>query len=127
MILLATAPRVPRIAVRHRGGPMAVEEQARPCPPCGHAHCGPKQCTVAMESAGEWYWMRSPDQEQRVVMGLYNRYCIRCHAIDGRGVWDIPDVPDFTDVRWQTSRTDRQLVNILMEGRGPSCRRSGAH
>jgi mono/diheme cytochrome c family protein len=62
--------------------------------------------------------MRSPDQEQRVVMGLYNRYCIRCHGIDGRGVWDIPDVPDFTDARWQTSRPDRQIVNILMEGRG---------
>ena len=62
--------------------------------------------------------MSSPDQEQRVVMGLYNRYCIRCHGIDGRGVWDIPDVPDFTDVRWQSSRPDRQIVNILMEGRG---------
>ena len=51
-------------------------------------------------------------------MGLYNRYCIRCHGIDGRGVWDIPDVPDFTDPRWQHSRPDAQIVNILMEGRG---------
>ena len=51
-------------------------------------------------------------------MGLYNRYCIRCHGIDGRGVWDIPDVPDFTDPRWQASRPDAQIVNILMEGRG---------
>lgn len=62
--------------------------------------------------------MRSPDQEQRIVMSLYNRYCIRCHGIDGRGVWDIPDVPDFTDTRWQMSRPDRQIVNILMDGRG---------
>jgi mono/diheme cytochrome c family protein len=62
--------------------------------------------------------MRSPDQEQRVVMSLFNRYCIRCHGIDGRGVWDIPDVPDFTDPRWQSSRTDWQIVNILTEGRG---------
>ena len=68
--------------------------------------------------AGQWYWMRSPDQEQRVVMALYNRYCIRCHGIDGRGVWDIPDVPDFTDKRWQASRPDPQIVNIVMEGRG---------
>jgi mono/diheme cytochrome c family protein len=51
-------------------------------------------------------------------MSLYNRYCIRCHGVDGRGVWDIPDVPDFTDPRWQASRTDAQIVNILMEGRG---------
>jgi mono/diheme cytochrome c family protein len=62
--------------------------------------------------------MRSPDQEQRVVLSLYNRFCIRCHGIDGRGVWDIPDVPDFTDMRWQDSRVDPQIVNILMEGRG---------
>jgi mono/diheme cytochrome c family protein len=62
--------------------------------------------------------MRSPDQEQRIVMGLFNRFCIRCHGVDGRGVWDIPDVPDFTDVRWQNSRSDHQIVNILMEGRG---------
>jgi mono/diheme cytochrome c family protein len=62
--------------------------------------------------------MRSPDQERRVVMSLYNRYCVRCHGIDGRGVWDIPDVPDFTDPRWQASRPNPQIVNILMEGRG---------
>jgi mono/diheme cytochrome c family protein len=62
--------------------------------------------------------MRSPDQEQRVIMTHFNRYCIRCHGIDGRGVWDIPDVPDFTDPRWQGSRSDAQIVNILMEGRG---------
>jgi mono/diheme cytochrome c family protein len=68
--------------------------------------------------AGHWYWVRSPDQEQRVVMALYHRYCVRCHGIDGRGVWDIPDVPDFTDPRWQASRPDPQIVNILIEGRG---------
>jgi mono/diheme cytochrome c family protein len=62
--------------------------------------------------------MRSLDQEQRVIMSHYNRYCIGCHGIDGRGVWDIPDVPDFTDPRWQASRSDAQIVNILMEGRG---------
>jgi mono/diheme cytochrome c family protein len=62
--------------------------------------------------------MRSPDEEQRVIMAHYNRYCIRCHGIDGRGVWDIPDVPDFTDPRWQGSRSDAQIVNILTEGRG---------
>ena len=52
------------------------------------------------------------------IMAHYNRYCIRCHGVDGRGVWDIPDVPDFTDPRWQASRSDAQIVNILMEGRG---------
>ena len=67
---------------------------------------------------GSWYWMRSPEQERRVVMNLYNRYCVRCHGVDGRGVWDIPDVPDFTNAIWQASRTDEQLARLTLEGRG---------
>jgi mono/diheme cytochrome c family protein len=90
----------------------------RPHAACGHAGCAGNHRNSPDGWAGQWYWMRSPDQEQRVVMSLYNRYCIRCHGIDGRGVWDIPDVPDFSDPRWQASRPDRQIVNILMDGRG---------
>jgi mono/diheme cytochrome c family protein len=67
---------------------------------------------------GKWTWMRSPDEEKRHVIGLYNRYCIRCHGVDGRGVWDIPDVPNFTNVRWQESRTDAQIARVIIEGRG---------
>jgi hypothetical protein len=67
---------------------------------------------------GEWHWMRSPDEEKRVVMGIYNRFCIRCHGVDGRGIWDIPGVPDFTNSRWQDSRDDRQIARIIIEGRG---------
>jgi mono/diheme cytochrome c family protein len=62
--------------------------------------------------------MRSPDEEKRVVMGLYNRYCIRCHGVDGRGVWDIPCVPDFTNTTWQASRSDADRARIILEGRG---------
>ena len=54
--------------------------------------------------------MRSPEQEQQVVMGLYGRYCIRCHGVDGRGVWDIPGIPDFSNHGWQASRPDPALV-----------------
>jgi hypothetical protein len=70
------------------------------------------------DSCGTWTWQRSPDEEKRVVIGLYNRYCLRCHGVDGRGVWDIPGVPDFTNSRWQASRSDTQLVRIILEGRG---------
>ena len=51
-------------------------------------------------------------------MGLYNRYCIRCHGVDGRGVWDIPDVPDFTNSVWQTTRPDDYRTRVILEGRG---------
>src|SRR5262249_1942341 len=75
-----------------------------------HKHFGHKgelpPSPAGPASSGYWLWVRSPEQERVVVMGLYNRYCIRCHGVDGRGVWDIPGVPDFTNVRWQASRTD---------------------
>jgi mono/diheme cytochrome c family protein len=67
---------------------------------------------------GTWYWLRSPQEEKRVIIGLYNRYCIRCHGVDGRGIWDIPDVPDFTNPRWQAIRSDGQLARSTLEGRG---------
>jgi hypothetical protein len=70
------------------------------------------------EPGGTWYWLRSPDEEKRVVAGLYNRYCIRCHGVDGRGIWDIPDVPDFTNARWQSYRSNGQLARAILEGRG---------
>jgi hypothetical protein len=67
---------------------------------------------------GTWYWLRSPEEEKRVIMGLFNRYCIRCHGVDGRGTWDIPGIPDFTNVRWQESRSDAEIARIVLEGRG---------
>jgi hypothetical protein len=71
-----------------------------------------------VEVGGTWYWVRSPDEEKRVVAGLFNRYCIRCHGQDGRGVWDIPGVPNFTNAAWQSSRSDAQIALIILEGRG---------
>jgi hypothetical protein len=70
------------------------------------------------EFGGTWYWLRTPEEEKVVVTGLYNRYCIRCHGVDGRGVWDMPHIPDFTNVRWQQSRTDQQIAYIILNGRG---------
>jgi mono/diheme cytochrome c family protein len=80
--------------------------------------CPAGECDMCNGIAGTWYWLRSPDEEKRAVAALYNRYCIRCHGIDGRGVWDIPDVPNFTSPRWQASRSDGQLARIIIEGRG---------
>jgi hypothetical protein len=80
-------------------------------------HAAP-DCGPPGEFEGTWYWLRSPDEEKRVVTGLYNRYCIRCHGVDGRGVWDMPDIPDFSNARWQSSRSDGQLARMILEGRG---------
>jgi hypothetical protein len=110
----------------------ATEPVSADCP-CGktwpHLRCATHAHHVAghlpgpgdvsnSEFGGNWYWMRSPEQERRVVMNLYNRYCIRCHGVDGRGVWDIPDVPDFTNTVWQASRPEQYRSRVILEGRG---------
>lgn len=80
--------------------------------------CGCENGPADDDLGSEWFWVRSPDEEKRVVAGLFNRYCIRCHGVDGRGVWDIPGVPDFTNPRWQEMRSDAQRARIILEGRG---------
>jgi mono/diheme cytochrome c family protein len=85
---------------------------------CDKGGCCEAEGPPTDDIGGTWYWLRSPDEEKRVVMGLFNRYCIRCHGVDGRGVWDIPGVPDFTNPRWQASRSDAQISRIILEGRG---------
>ena len=52
------------------------------------------------------------------MISHYTRYCVRCHGIDGRGVWDIPGVPNFADPRWQSFRSDDSLARSIIEGRG---------
>jgi hypothetical protein len=78
---------------------------------------GSKSCPPP-EVGGSWYWLQGCEQNRREIAALYNRYCIRCHGVDGRGVWDIPDVPDFTNSCWQSSRSDGRIAEIIIEGRG---------
>jgi hypothetical protein len=85
---------------------------------CGGQDSSCSEWAPGSDVGGSWFWMRSPEQEKAVTSGHFNRYCIRCHGVDGRGVWDIPGIPDFTNPRWQACRTDAQLVRIIIEGRG---------
>ena len=87
----------------------------------GHHHPrGVTSCPSCAPVVGEgaWFWSRSPEQERQAVISLFTRFCIRCHGVDGRGVWDIPGVPNFTDAHWQRTRPDDALTRSIIEGRG---------
>jgi mono/diheme cytochrome c family protein len=61
---------------------------------------------------------RNPEEEKRESTSLFSLHCIRCHGTDGKGVWDIPNIPDFTNARWQELRSDAERARIILEGRG---------
>jgi hypothetical protein len=114
--LVAVAPRA------SRAGFFDSWFQGHRCQFPGCSGCAGPGCVIEHQWVGEpggtWCWLRSPEEERRTIIGLYNRYCIRCHGVDGRGVWDIPCVPDFTNPRFQATRSDGQLVRTILEGRG---------
>jgi len=56
----------------------------------------------------------APDQ-------LYRAICIACHDVDGRGTIvrnAMPTIPDLTDAKWQATRSDADLLNSVLVGKG---------
>jgi mono/diheme cytochrome c family protein len=56
----------------------------------------------------------APDQ-------LYRAICIACHDVDGRGTLvrkAMPTIPDLTDAKWQATRSDADLLNSVLQGKG---------
>jgi quinol-cytochrome oxidoreductase complex cytochrome b subunit/mono/diheme cytochrome c family protein len=52
---------------------------------------------------------------------IYRAYCLACHDADGRGNTvrkPMPEMPDFHDSKWQTSRTDQELLQSILNGKG---------
>jgi hypothetical protein len=72
---------VPQGSARRRG---AADDQL---------HGGDADLSGEGDIGGTWYWLRSPEEEKRVAMALFTRYCIRYHGPDGRGNWDISGFP----------------------------------
>jgi ubiquinol-cytochrome c reductase cytochrome b subunit len=52
---------------------------------------------------------------------VYRAYCLACHDTDGRGGLvrkAMPEIPDFTDAKWQGDRKDAELVQSILQGKG---------
>jgi len=51
---------------------------------------------------------------------LYAAKCATCHGKDGRGIpnWHKKGQPDFSDAKWQKSRTDAQIADATKNGKG---------
>ena len=47
---------------------------------------------------------------------IYNEKCAKCHGKDGKGIKSL-EPPDFTDAKWQASRTNTKLINSINNGK----------
>lgn len=48
---------------------------------------------------------------------IYDQKCSKCHGADGKGIPSLQP-PDFTDAKWQASRTNAQFTASLNNGKG---------
>jgi mono/diheme cytochrome c family protein len=57
----------------------------------------------------------------RKVSAMFQQRCARCHGQDGTGKAQrssMPELPNFTSVRWQEDHRNAQLVVSILEGKG---------
>jgi ubiquinol-cytochrome c reductase cytochrome b subunit len=76
-------------------GPPVASQPAAPSPPAAAAQMPPMQ--------------------------IYRAYCLACHDADGRGNSvrkSMPDMPDFTDGKWQALRPANELAHSILDGKG---------
>jgi mono/diheme cytochrome c family protein len=49
---------------------------------------------------------------------VYQNQCAKCHGADGKGIASLPDIPNFTDSAWQSSRSNKQISDAIANGVG---------
>lgn len=64
---------------------------------------------------------RAPVASQMSSPQVYRAYCLACHDADGRAQTArkaMPDLPDFTDLKWQDTHRDAELQQAILNGKG---------
>jgi mono/diheme cytochrome c family protein len=51
------------------------------------------------------------------VKTVYDQKCAKCHLADGKGLESLQP-PNFTDAKWQASRTNAQFTAAILNGKG---------
>jgi ubiquinol-cytochrome c reductase cytochrome b subunit len=64
---------------------------------------------------------KTPVKAEMTPAQIYRAYCLACHDSDGRGQIArkaMPDLPDFAQEKWQSTRSDSDLKKSILEGKG---------
>lgn len=56
----------------------------------------------------------APDQPDGAA--LFKQKCSMCHGADGKGFAALK-TPDFTDPKWQASKSDKEIASIIKNGK----------
>ena len=59
--------------------------------------------------------------ETPAVGGLFRQQCVKCHGEDGTGSRvrsRYHEIPDFTDASWQARRSNAELTDSILHGKG---------
>lgn len=61
----------------------------------------------------------SQDISIEEIQKIYVSNCSLCHGTEGKGMKVInPNIPDFTDASWQSSKRDEELFLAIEKGKG---------
>jgi quinol-cytochrome oxidoreductase complex cytochrome b subunit/mono/diheme cytochrome c family protein len=96
------------IARLPEGGGVLSAGPAKPAPPAGAEEVPPPIPAAAVAA------VMNADH-------IYRAYCLACHGEDGHGSAvrvAMPEIPDFTSAKWQSSRKDAELAHSILEGKG---------
>ena len=56
------------------------------------------------------------------IKEYFQKQCTTCHAADGRPdskmIIVMPQIPDFADPKWHATRSDAQLSEAILNGKG---------